>query len=303
MSRISAWKKALLRWGNDRLWYRWPLLLYPLAMNFRRRNGYFPNLLRPRSMNEKTLYRMLFDRRRHLPKMSGKLESRSFVRQRTGTDAHLIPLVAVMDRPEQLRDVTLPQRFILKANRGSHMTYIHRGDTPPDLDQLVQLCHTWLACDYAKYEREWVYKDVKPLLLIEELLLDEAGDIPNDYKFFCFDGEPRWIRTCEDRHGIEATFTLFEPDWTLIHEEIQHGTGLLPPPERPPHLDEMLQLARTLSRGTDMVRVDLYDVDGQAWFGELTNTPDAAVLRYTPRDLDFYLGSFWKVDTRTPLDL
>jgi hypothetical protein len=302
VSWLSAQKKILLRWGNDRLWHRWPLMIYPLAINFQRRHGYFPNLLRPRSLNEKILYRMLFDRREHLPMLTGKLECREFVRKRTGSDANLIPLVAVFERPEQLRDVTLPPQFILKANRGSHMFFIHRGEAPPDLGHLEQLCREWLADDYAKYQREWVYKDVKPLLLIEELLLDEHGQIPNDYKFFCFDGEPAWIRTCEDRHGNQATFTMFRPDWTVIEEEVPFGTGLLPPPPRPTHLDEMMALARTLSRGTDMLRVDLYDVGGRVYVGELTNTPDAAVMRYTPRSLDFELGSHWKLDTRTPVE-
>ena len=75
MPQSSSRKRTFLQWAYDRLWYRWPIMIVPLVRRFRRDHGYFPNLLRPRSLNEKVLYRMLFDRRAFLPTFAGKLES------------------------------------------------------------------------------------------------------------------------------------------------------------------------------------------------------------------------------------
>ena len=299
---FAANKKALLRWVNDRLWHRWPLLLYPMASRFRQAHGYWPNLLRPRSLNEKVLYRILFDRRAHLPMLSGKLESRAFIERRTGSTDFLVPLVGVIRQPEEIRSMALPKQFVMKPNRGSQTLYFHRGETAPDLDHLQELCRDWLGTHFAKSSREWVYNGVESAVVIEALLADELGRIPIDYKFFCFDGEPRWLRVCQDRHGPTATYTMLRTDWTVIEEDQPcEGTGLLPPPPRPPHFEQMLELARVLSRGTDMLRVDLYDTGGKVYCGELTNTPDAGRLRYFPAALDVELGEFWKLDTRTPL--
>ena len=301
MTRFRASKKALLRWGYDRLWHRWPLMIVPLVRIFRRGHGYWPNLLRPRSFNEKILFRILFDRRPHLPLLAGKLEVREHVRRRLGGDQHLVPLLGVIRRAEDLRALTLPPDFILKANHGSGMLHVQRASHPPNLDALERQCAHWIAGQYGKYQREWVYRDVESLILAEHLLLDDEGHIPHDCRIYCFDGEPRFIATCEGRFAGNQTQCFFWPDWTPIALRLRKDRGTRTPPPRPEHLGEMLDIARRLSRGIDFVRVDLYDVQGRVWFGELTCTPGAARSPIDPRSADFLLGSFWKLDTRTRL--
>ena len=40
----------------------------------------------------------------------------------------------------------------------------------------------------------------------------------------------------------------------------------------------MLEIARILSKDIPYVRVDLYSIKGKVYFGELTFTPDGAIL-------------------------
>jgi hypothetical protein len=294
MDHLNMRKRAFLRWANDRLWYRWPFMLVPLVRRFKHKLGYYPNLFHPRSLNEKILHRMLFDRRKHLPMLAGKLESRDFVADRLGTDI-LIPQIGVIYALDDLAKIQFPSRFIMKGNHGSGMTYIHAVDTPPDLAHLEQLCHEWLSCDFAKYNREWCYKDVKQAVVIEELLTDAQGDIPKDYKFFCYDGTPRYIKVDSARFTAH-TADLFDCEWNHIP-----GTTLSPNSEdlpiAPPRLSEMVAIAAALSHGIDFVRVDLYDDGRQVKFGELTNTPARGTELFTPRALDYALGKYWNLST------
>ncbi|SEG21548.1 TupA-like ATPgrasp [Bryocella elongata] len=303
LSWFGRRKKALLRWGNARVWHRWPVIVRPLVKDFRRYHGYAPHIFRPRTLSEKVLHRMLFDRRKHLHVLSGKLESRGFAQRRTGSDQCLVPLVACIRNPAELREVELPEKFVMKASRGSEMTYIHRGEVPPDIHHLERLCDLWLKDQFPRGTLEWCYEHAEDVVLIEELLLDENGKLPVDYKIFCFDGIPRYIRTCEARFSDQVTNIFLTPEWVPLEDQTPYFKPALAPPPRPPHLAEMLELAATLSRGTDMLRVDLYDVGGKVYLGELTNTPSRAMMPYPPFEFDLFLGSFWKVDTRTPLEL
>src|SRR6202000_2825834 len=113
------------KWGYQRLWYRWRVMILPLIRGFKRDHDYFPNLLRPRSLNEKILYRMLFDRREFIPIFAGKLESREFVKKRLGSGDALISVRAILDKADDVDTIELSGRFIMKATHGSGMLYLH----------------------------------------------------------------------------------------------------------------------------------------------------------------------------------
>ena len=284
--------RALLRWGYDRSWHRWPVMLVPMVLQFRRRNGRWPNLLRPRRLNEKTLARMLFDRRALLPRLAGKLESRAFVRERLGSEAALVPLLGVVRTPADLRAIDLPPAFVMKGSHGSGMIHVQRAGSAIDLGQLERLCAEWLGNDYGKYSREWIYRDVERAVVIEALMLDAAGRVPVDYKIYCYDGVPRVIHHVAGRFE-GRTQELFTPDWALIDHALAYPRTV-PPPPRPPHLPELLAMAATLSRGLDFVRVDLYDLVDGPRFGEMTLTPDGAHMPFPDPALDVLLGEPWR---------
>ena len=62
---------------------------------------------------------------------------------------------------------------------------------------------------------------------------------------------------------------------------------------RPDTLDEMIRVARALSSGFDHVRVDLYDIHGRVYFGEMTFTSGDGHIKTHPDEVDFLLGDLW----------
>jgi hypothetical protein len=267
-------------------------MLWPLMRKYRGQHGRWPRIIRPRAFTEKVLNRMLFDRRPILPALAGKLESREYVRSRLG-EAFLIPLLGTIERAEELRTIALPDRFFLKANHGSGMNRPHFGG-PVDRAALEILCGSWLANNPAKWGREWVYKDVRRAVLLEPLLQDANGEVPADYKLFCYDGQVRFVTVIHSRF-VETCGHIMTRDWRHIPGHIYFPADPGPPPPRPRQLPELIAAAETLSAGFDFLRIDLYLVDGRPLFGEITTTPGGAHEKFNPPALDLLFGEPWTI--------
>lgn len=112
-----------------------------------------------------------------------------------------------------------------------------------------------------------------------------------DYKFFCFEGEPKFLKVDFDRF-IDHHANYYDMDWNLL----PFGEAELPPDEKrievcPPNFDEMIDVARKLSYGHKFLRVDLYNVEGEVYFGELTFYPASGLERWTDKEIDLKLGN------------
>ena len=154
---------------------------------------------------------------------------------------------------------------------------------------------------YNKY-REWPYKSVQPKIFAEQLLSEspikegENTDDLTDYKFYCFNGEPKFCQVIQGRSSQE-TIDFFDVNW-----EHQEFIGLNPKahhskvvPKRPVNLDEMLSMCRNLSEGKAFARVDLYEVSCELKFGEITFYPASGLGKFTPDKYDEILGAMIKL--------
>lgn len=270
-----------LRHGVRRLLFQWRM-----SVRYRRRA--------PRTINEKILFRMAFDRRPLWITLSDKIAVREHVAARVGSDV-LTELYAVVDDPGALDLDRLPERFVVKPSHGSGAVIIvddrapadARLDPPASRSWCTALEHVrkdalrdgaframalnWLSARYSPVS-EWAYWAVPPRLVVEELLEDGDGSIPADYKFWCFDGEVGFIQVLLDRLD-QPLRSIHLPDWTPIEGDFGvEGPAI--PPRRPVALERMLDIAGRLSAGLDFVRVDLYAVGERVVFGELTAYPD-----------------------------
>lgn len=142
----------------------------------------------------------------------------------------------------------------------------------------------WLRINFGRRKREWAYQAIQPRLIAEKLLDDGTGDLP-DYKFHCFDGEPRLIQY-DVRRFTDHRRELFTPEWQKITDyrrlaavgPINHKVPT------PSNLGEMLSCARRLSAGFRYVRVDLYSVGGRTVFGEMTWYPGGGLETFSTLD-------------------
>ena len=139
--------------------------------------------------------------------------------------------------------------------------------------------------------REWAYTGIKELNIIAEQLLvntkhPEAG--VEDFKILCFNGEPRYIIVDKDRY-IDHKRNFYTTSWERLDVTTDHEQFETPYP-KPDNFDEMMEVARKLSADFPFVRVDLYNVEGHIYFGELTFYPWSGYVQFTPDEFDYTLG-------------
>lgn len=124
--------------------------------------------------------------------------------------------------------------------------------------------------------REYPYKYIKPQIIAEQYLTDESGLELKDYKILCMNGVPQNVMVCTGRLQGNVKYYFFDLDWNFL--PLNHGDDQLPKDftlPRPKHLDEMIRVAKTLSKNYKLLRVDLYEANDRVFFGEMTFYPDS----------------------------
>jgi len=141
---------------------------------------------------------------------------------------------------------------------------------------------------------EWAYRAIRPRVLFEELL-EFGGELAIDYDFYCFDGEPRFLRVLEGKWGSDKRATVYDTQFRLHPAKLAKLPFHPVSNERaaPPNFGRMLEIAAKLSRGTDFIRVDLYNLGGRVVFGEMTNYPHAGRRPFSPPEWELTFGSYW----------
>lgn len=254
--------------------------------------GRYPNLLRPTTFNEKILQRSLRPDPRYI-NLTDKLLVREYIAAKIG-EKHLIPLIAAPDVFTREIFDALPSAFVMKANHGSSFVEVVRDKSETSFEKLQVRAAQWLATDFYDIARERHYRTIKPRIFFEQLLLDQRGQIPADFKLHCFGGRPGrpiiYILVISDRFGSSTHGDVYDVDWNHLDIAIGFYKRSAAPAPRPTNLESVLDAAVTLCEDFDYVRVDLYAPDNKVYFGELTFTPGAGVLPFTPDCIDYDWG-------------
>lgn len=272
---------------------------YAMArIQFRREIGHWPNLRHPRGYSEAILLRCLQPDMRWAA-LTDKLAARDYVREKIGEE-HLIPLVAV---PERLTpDVfdALPRSFVMKANHGCAFVKVVHDKSTTSFEELNALAAKWLSIDYYRLSRERHYHVIKPKLYFEQLLVDGSGKIPADLKIHVFGGRPEGpllqTMVIADRFG-DARGDLYDEHWRRMNVTYGHYRPSDAPIARPGNWLEIERIAKRLAEDFAYVRVDLYSTGSEVFFGELTFTPGAGRMRFTPDSHEEYWGRMLREST------
>ena len=263
-----------------------------LARLYHDKLGARPDLEHPAGFNEKILCKMLHDRRPLLTLFSDKLRVRDYVR-RVAPGLALPTLYWWSSRADSLPFDALPHEFVLKANHGSGWNHLVESKADVRRADLVRLARRWLKADFTIVGREWAYRDIRRAVYAEQLLRGLDSAMPPDYKLFVFGGKLRLIQVDRDRF-TRHTQVLYDRDWRYIDGTVAALQGT--PIERPQSLSLMIESAEALSANVDFVRVDLYEIDGRVYFGELTSSPNKGLSPFRPRSLDAVLGGWLVLD-------
>ncbi|MCU1495353.1 MAG: uncharacterized protein JWO62_3117 [Acidimicrobiaceae bacterium] len=248
-----------------------------------------PSLRNPKTFNEKINWRILKDRRPELSWTGDKLAMKQFAK---GCALVSVPTTCWAGTDiNELTSLTLPDSWILKPNNASGRVIQGKGQvTPEDVKRLRGSTIGWL--DPATYDHlcEWVYLAAQRVLLVEEFIGVDVA--PIDYKFYVFDGEPLFIQVDTERF-VDHKMSFYSTLWDVLPVHSRFPTAEKLP--EPAHLDQMMDAARYLGRDFDFMRVDLYDVLGEVWFGELTPYPASGLMKIQPASFDRSWGALWRL--------
>jgi hypothetical protein len=250
------------------------------------------NLASPRSFNEKVNWRIVNDRRVLLAWTCDKLKMKRYVAA-LGTGVYVPRTIWSGRNLSELANLKLPPRWVLKPNHGSGAIYIGEEEDV-SIGQLNNVARGWLENDRPpRVYGEWAYFQAESALLLEEWL-GEGENVPTDYKFFVFDGRPRYVVVNRNRYGGVRAENIYTADWRPLP-----GTGggwaRGEPERRPAQLGEMLRIASVIGSGFDFIRVDLYSTSKGVVFGEVTPYPGGGLEPFKPRQFDLELGAAWSL--------
>ncbi|MEM5512865.1 ATP-grasp fold amidoligase family protein [Pseudoalteromonas sp. AS84] len=259
---------------------------FPLIrLSFYNENRYWPDFKNPKTFNEKLIADKLFNRKDITPIITDKYTVRSYVASKIG-ERYLIPLIAAFETVEEYLNCKLPKNYILKMSHSSGQNVIVK-DGKINRSKVIKNIKCWISEKYRYQPLVWFTQLHKRRILIEELLIDESGKVPKDYKLFVFKGVVVFIQVDLDRFEGH-TRTLYSPSWELLDVKYKYTKGY--DVEAPKNLNEMIELAKVLGSDFEFMRVDLYEVGDKIYFGELTPYPSAGYALFTPSSYDTFLG-------------
>lgn len=243
-----------------------------LHILFRAEMGYWMDWNNPKTFNEKLQWLKIYNRKSEYTRLVDKIEVKKWVKEKIG-DEYIIPTYSEWKDPFVITDSDLPEKFVLKCNHsgGNTSVFVVKDKNNFNLKGAIQSLKETLRHSVYDNFKEWPYKDVSRRVMCEMLLETNNGEDLADYKFFCYNGFVESVMICIERDTGSPKFYFFDKDWTLkrynkIGKEAPAGFSL----PRPENLDRMFEIASTLSQGIPFVRVDLYNVDGKIYFGEMT---------------------------------
>lgn len=250
------------------------------------------DLRNPQTFNEKLQWLKLYDQHEEYTQLVDKYEAKQFVASIIGKE-YIIPTIGVYDSIEEIDFEYLPQQFVIKCTHNSGGIIVCKDKQKLDIKNSCKQLEKWLNVNPYWKNREYPYKNVKPRIIIEQYMEDESGYELKDYKFFCFDGEPKCLFVATDRgkEGEETKFDFFDLEWNHLPFTNGHPNSKQSI-SKPNSFENMIEISRRLSQGFPHVRVDLYNINGRIYFGELTFFHWSGLTPFVPEEWDYRFGEF-----------
>ncbi len=283
--RTSFYISLLYKFGfffPDKLFLQ---LLYKLKM------GHSLNLNNPKLFTEKLQWLKLYNRDPQYTIMVDKYSVKQFVADLVGKK-YVIPTIGIWDNVESIDWDSLPKKFVLKTTHGGGGSgvYICKDKELFNREEAVRKLKQSMRSDIYRKLREWPYKNVPHRVMAEKYIEDRNGDL-SDYKFFCFNGEPKVMLVASNRF-TDHNFTYFDMDFNKLDITSVAGSQAVVIPKKPDCFAEMKELAACLSRGLPHVRVDLYASFGRVFFGELTFFDSSGFDNMSSEEWDMKFGKW-----------
>lgn len=275
-----------------------------LKIQYRMKTGRKLNLKKPQRFTEKLQWYKLYYKNPKMIQCVDKYDVRDYVKSK-GLEEILIPCYGVYNSADEIDWDSLPNQFVMKdtLGGGGASVVIVTDKKKEDIEKLKVKCREWTSIDaHAKGGgREWPYYSGKNHRIIIEKYIDSNKDAGGliDYKFFCFDGSIAYLYVTADREvGNDAGVGIYDSDFRRTEVQRLDKRPLKRFIEKPENYEELKKVAEVLSDRYPEVRIDLYDIDGEIRFGELTFYDGSGYMKFDPDKFDFKLGECFKIPQR-----
>lgn len=242
--------------------------------------GHELNLNNPVKYSEKLQWLKLHNRKPEYVTMVDKVKSKEYVASLIGEE-YIIPTLGVYECFEEIDFDKLPDKFVLKCNHDSGNVIVCKDKNSLNIDNARKVLTDALNTDYYLFGREWPYKNIRRKIMAEDFLSSSDEPFYNhlgmtDFKFSCFNGNVHDVMVCLERESEETKFYFFDKEWNLLRynkrgKKAPEGFTI----PKPINYEKMVEIARILSKDIPYLRVDLYNLAGKIYFGEMTFFPNS----------------------------
>jgi len=246
------------------------------------------DLKNPKTFNQKTQWLKLHNTDERYTQMVDKYGVREIIEKELGRE-YLIPLLGVWNEFDDIEFEKLPGQFVLKTTHDSESIVICKDKSAFDIESARKKLSSALRRNYFYRGREYPYKNVKPRIICEQYMVDESGTELKDYKFFCFNGEPKLFFVASGRFA-DLKFAYYDMELNRLPfntGKYGHSEETITKIES---FNTMVEITRKFSKGIPFVRVDLYNINGKIYFGEFTFHHDGGISPFHPQEWDRKLG-------------
>lgn len=250
------------------------------------------DLKEPHTYNEKLQWLKLYDRKDEYTLMVDKYEAKKYVANKIGNQ-YIIPTIGVYNNFEEIDFNLLPSQFVIKCTHDSGGLVICKDKSKININETKKIIKKSLRRNYYYTGREWPYKNVKPRIIVEKYMEDKNSNTMKDYKFFCFNGEPKIMYLSEglENHAT-ARMSFFDMNFKITTCKRTDYKLLDYTPQKPVNFEKMKEFAKILSKDIPHVRLDFYEINGKLYFGELTFSTCSGYVSFEDEEWNYKLGSY-----------
>lgn len=264
---------------------------------YRARTGKKIDIENPKTFNEKLQWLKINDRRKIYTIMVDKFEAKNYVSTIIGSE-YIIPTIGVWNTFDEIDFNDLPTEFVLKCTHDSGGLFICRNKSELDIDNAKKVINNSMKTNYYyKSPREWPYKNVKRKIIAENYMQDGENVFLKDYKFYCFNGEPKFLYVSEGMEDhSKAKISFLTLDWEFARFSRRDYSSFTELPKKPLNFDLMIEICKQLSKDIPFIRVDLYEINKKVYFSELTFYPASGFMPFNPPEADAEVGKLLDLD-------
>lgn len=263
--------------------------VYSKKRQYKRIMGKKLMLFPPKDLNEKIRWLNLFSYKKNalVQKCANKYLVREYVESR-GLKHILNEIYGVYKNPDEIDLDSFPNSFVLKVAHGCKFNIIVEEKIETGFIEIKNQLKTWQTYNYGLFTGQYHYKKKWNYIIAEKFLKNDEGFFPKDFKFYCINGKVEIFSIIENRDQTMNRFSrsLYYRNGISIDNTKGDCKNMQ-------IINRMIQICETLSNPFEFVRVDLYDIDNEIVFGELTFTP--GFIKYLDEKMLLDLGEKLKI--------